>query len=510
MGLGGEGVRILFLSTALLVPAFPSGAQDDAVKKAIEDFKTKVRDAKSVHEKALAIRALAGVEPRDPAAAKEIGRFLGAASSDLHFILPVTAIDALVKFRGAAPAAQAILAALPGYKKTPYIYGRLLPALGKVGHEAAFPTFEEMIRGTDPNQAVSAIQGVREMPAGAAVEFLFRQHDWVEKEKSGASGNKKAVLDRVGPEVVKAIQDLTGEKYPMNEMLIWWRKRGPDFRKKAEEAEAERAKAPREPEPPGLPPLKIVEILCNENAGRSAANTGSSSVHYPAAQFAGTLAKWADTPVYQAGKAVDFGVQPGPHALDLAGGLEHLRHLKSFTIAGWINCRDLAEGPGGNRIVSWFHKDREGVDLSLRSDGGLQLGINQWAEQSSAKGPPGMIPVADEAARDGLRVNWRFFAVTYDSGLAAGHAKFYAGSAGADAALAGAVDCNRGPVGSKFAPALSIGNVNPAARGTGDRAFRGLLDEIRIYGSDQDGSGALSLERLVEVQNRAARPAAKK
>lgn len=497
-------MRSIIVSFLVLVPA-----QDDAVKKAVEDFKAKIKDAKSVQEKALAIQALSNVEPRDPAYAKEIGRFLAATSADIHFILPTTAIDALVKYRGAAPAAQAIVAALPAYKRIPYVYHRLLPALGRVGHESAFPTFEEMIRGRDAGDAVKAVEGVREMPAGPAVEFLFRQHEWVEKEKPNASDKQKPVLDKVGPEITSAIQDLSGEKYPFNEMLIWWKKRGADFKKKSAEKEAELANAPRAPEPPGLPPLKILEVLCNEGNGSSAANTGSSSVHYPVAQLS-PGPKWVDNPAYQAGKALDFGPKPGPHALDLPGALEHLRNLKSFTVTGWINCRDLAEGPGGNRLVSWYHKDREGVDLSVRSDGGLQLGVNQWADASSAKSPPGQIPVADETAKDGLRNNWRFFAVSYDSGLAAGHAKFYAGSATGDATLAGAADCNRGPVGAKFAPALSIGNVNPAARGAGDRAFRGILDEIRIFGSTLDGSGALALERLVEVQNRQARPTAKK
>ena len=497
-------MRFILFSLVLLLPS-----QDDAVKKAVEDFKAKIKDAKSVQEKALAIQAFSNVEPRDPAFAKEIGRFLGATSSDIHFLLPTTAIDALVKFRGCAPAAQAIIAALPGYRKTPYVYSRLLPALGKVGHDSAFPTFEEMIRGRDPGDAVRAVDGVREMPTGTAIEFLFRQHEWVEKEKPNASDKQKPALDKVGPEITTAIQELSGEKYPFNEMLIWWKRRGADFKKKSAEKEAELAKAPRAPEPPGLPPLKIFEILCSEGNGASAANTGSSSVHYPAALVA-PGPKWVDNPVYQAGKALDFGPKPGPHALDIVGSLEHLRNLKSFTITGWINCRDLVEGPGGNRLVSWYHKDREGVDLSLRSDGGLQLGVNQWADASSAKSPPGQIPVADETAKDGLRLNWRFFAVTYDSGVAAGHAKFYVGSAAEDAKLAGPADCNRGPVGAKFAPALSIGNVNPAARGTGDRAFRGILDEVRIFGSALDGSGALALDRIVEVQNRQAKTTAKK
>ena len=35
-----------------------------------------------------------------------------------------------------------------------------------------------------------------------------------------------------------------------------------------------------------------------------------------------------------------------------------------------------------------------------------------------------------------------------------------------------------------------------------ERSYRGILDEIRIYGSTLDGSGALPLEALVKVMNR--------
>ena len=35
-----------------------------------------------------------------------------------------------------------------------------------------------------------------------------------------------------------------------------------------------------------------------------------------------------------------------------------------------------------------------------------------------------------------------------------------------------------------------------------ERTYRGILDEIRIFGSTLDGSGALPLDELIKVQNR--------
>jgi hypothetical protein len=50
---------------------------------------------------------------------------------------------------------------------------------------------------------------------------------------------------------------------------------------------------------------------------------------------------------------------------------------------------------------------------------------------------------------------------------------------------------------------LSIGNLPPMFRAMApERTYRGILDEIRIYGSTLDGSGALPLEDLIKIQNR--------
>ena len=107
------------------------------------------------------------------------------------------------------------------------------------------------------------------------------------------------------------------------------------------------------------------------------------------------------------------------------------------------------------------------------------------------------VPGTEAAAK------WRFFAVTYDSGLAAGHVKFYIGTSNQDPKLINACDYNRGPSGAKIAPFLSVGNVPPMIRPMApERSYRGILDEIRIYGSTLDGSGALPLEELIRIQNR--------
>ena len=189
---------------------------------------------------------------------------------------------------------------------------------------------------------------------------------------------------------------------------------------------------------------------------------------------------------------------------------ETLKNLKSFTISGWILRSDPREEPAaGQRVATWLglSKTGEGVDLVARSDGRLQLGINQPAEQSTLATPPGQLRVVDAKAKDAGQAAldaWRFFAVTYDSTAAADHVKFYVGGWNDDAQLVGKSTSARGPVGAKTSPALTLGNAAGPSRAGGLRAFRGVLDELRIHGSAVDGSGALNPEAVLRTQNRQA------
>ena len=194
-------------------------------------------------------------------------------------------------------------------------------------------------------------------------------------------------------------------------------------------------------------------------------------------------------------------------------GIEHLKNLRSFTLTGWVNAKSEKESPGdklvpaGNRIITWLNHGKDGIELVFREKGGLQIGINQWADASAATSDPGQVPMVDDKAKDPAvaeRANWRFFAVTYDSGTNAGHVKFYFGTTNTDAKLNRAVDCDRGPVGPKIGPCLTIGNVNPSSRpmAPDKHSFRGIIDEIRIFGSTIDGAGALHLAEIIKVQNR--------
>ncbi len=470
-------------------------AQDSAGFR-LDDFKQAIKDARGVVEKALAIQ-LAG-DSGSPEMVPALARFLTPTPSDTQLLLPVAAIEALGKFRGDRTAAQVLLQALEVHKKLPYLHRKVFTALGQAGHESAVPVLEEHLKGSDRDAAFLALRSASLMPAGTALDILFRAHERMEKERENAGDARKAVIDALAPEILAAVKALSGEPWTsMKEMQIWWQKRGAAFREKAAEKEKEARKAKGPDSKRGLPPVLLVELHFSENQGAATANSGASSAWHPKAALAPSGPAWSTG-------ALDWGTAPAPHAVDLAGALEPLKNLKSFTLMGRLNPTAPAEGAGGNRVLTWLAPGRDGVELVWRSDGALQLGVNQPADQSTARSAAGRIPpAAAKASPDAMNANWRFFAVTYDSTAASGHAKFYFAAGGEDARLDLERDCGRGPAGARISPCLSVGNLGPAARPAAwDRMFRGLIDGVRIFGSSVDGSGALPLPEIVAWQKR--------
>ncbi len=519
-----SSTRLLF-SLALLLPALPaSGFQDDkkaneeAAKKAVDEFVDKMKETKSLPDKALLIMKLGDFEPKEKCLVPAIGKYLGAVGNDINSLLITAACDALGKFRGSPQAASVLCGALAGYKKNPYVSAKISTAIGKVGHESALPTFEEHLKGLDADLAVQAVWVIAEFAPLVAFDAYVRENDRIEKErkKQNLKDEYKKVYDRVQPELLKATKQITKQPWvKFDEFGIWYTKH--HGKEKLIEMEKER-KPETAAARTSMPPVLLVELLFKENAGVSVSNSGASGSLFTAATMTANKPAWSTVVPPNGGAAsLDFDKTGGAYAVDLGGGagIDNIKNLKSFTITGWALCWEVKEGPsdkmagGGNRIVSWFNpmKVNEGVELVYRTDGSLQLGIGQWADASPARSKPEQIPVFDSKATNVYTEHyqkWRFFAVTYDSGVAGNHVKFYVGTRNADAKLVNAVDYNRGPSGAKISPQLSIGNVTPMIRPMApERSFRGLLDEIRIYGSTLDGSGALPEGDLIKIQNRA-------
>jgi hypothetical protein len=119
----------------------------------------------------------------------------------------------------------------------------------------------------------------------------------------------------------------------------------------------------------------------------------------------------------------------------------------------------------------------DGVDLVYNSNGSLQLGIDQWPDGSPAISSANKV-TTDAAASSG---NWVFFAATYKS---TGQVQFYFGTNTTEAALdVTRTYPGRGLTGSNTGK-FAVGAFNDATRNvrTYDRMFKGLIDNIQVFG----------------------------
>lgn len=494
--------RWAVLPFLLLLPALsragdePPSEMRKPGKLTLDTFKLAVREAKCIEEKAALLHAFGATAPADAPSLSEISRYLGALSGDIRLLLPSTAISILGRFRGNRTASQNLVQALPAFKKSPYMQKKIIGALTQIAHESAIPTLEEILRGGDEDMALHVLAALRDLPPDASLDLMIRSWDWMEGRKAKASDTLRNAYGRLGGEMLKRVQEISGEKYPtMTEMSRWWPKHSAEWKEKSAAMEKEK--------PAGvlaaLPPSLLVELSFNDRA--AAWNGGVSAAWCPSGLITKGRPAWStEVPPVGGASSLDWGREGGAAAVDLVGVADHLKNLKSFTVTGWINCRSAAEGKGGNRILSWLDKD--GVEIVHRADGSLQVGINQKAEDSEIRTASAVIPVLAEGPGYPIYDNWRYFAVTYDATTAAGEVKIYLGYRDHDAVLCVSKP-GPGKPGARVAAAFSIGNLPPAARAAQPAGgFRGWIDEIRIYGSTWDGSGALAPADVVKIQNR--------
>lgn len=204
--------------------------------------------------------------------------------------------------------------------------------------------------------------------------------------------------------------------------------------------------------------------------------------------------------------SIDFGIiedGEGGRSVTFGGGVfgAQAGPMKAFTLTGWLNCRSLFGGKGGNRIISAHETNTgPGFDLVVNMDGTLQLGVNAWSDFPTPGPLSSPMVTEDLEAGDG---NWLFFAVTYDGEQAAGNVAYYFGTPQAAAELDAVLDYPKGPFASTGM--LAVGNFSPSesahtATGANSRNFRGLLDELRVV------NRALSLEEIRSLQTDGREP----
>ena len=248
-------------------------------------------------------------------------------------------------------------------------------------------------------------------------------------------------------------------------------------------------------------PEPVVKLRFAEGVGRSAANTGKAAASHADALLTGGRPVWsANVPTLLTGGAsLDFGANAGLHAAELRGGIpEDLHSPRSLTIAGWLNSRFRSGERAANCVLSTLSQNEAGFELDVSPRGALRFSIGERPQRRSPSSSPEKIPTSLKALQD----NWRFFAVTYDASEPENQVRFYIGTPAAAAVLDRRVTWDGGPIVFDADSVLTVGHLGRELRAlsTAPRGFRGLVDDITIYASSTDASGALSLEQIRCVQ----------
>jgi hypothetical protein len=181
-----------------------------------------------------------------------------------------------------------------------------------------------------------------------------------------------------------------------------------------------------------------------------------------------------------------------------------LEKLQSFTLSGWYKRQPRVQGgdpPYGGTVLICVPAALQGPGFGLRWEvpfPGVSAFNYSAAFRYDLSGQGARS--ADDSAHlwtdEGI---WVFFAVSYDA--TTGSLKVYRGYR--NAGEAGMRPVKVTLVASMIYSTPDAAGINPARRGYqllnrvgNDRAFDGLLDNIRIDGSTIDSSGALSLAAL--------------
>ena len=196
--------------------------------------------------------------------------------------------------------------------------------------------------------------------------------------------------------------------------------------------------------------------------------------------------------------------KPGDFALDIgktthgmgskgqSGGLaripsgpSELGAMTSFTVTGWFKAVSKLEGAA--RIVEYSDPTVAGFMIFANGPGMLTLAVNK--QQVSI--PRHSANVLSEGGEG----QWVFFAVTYDGSKSTGNAVFYGGTTASEPQVITTEDLDAETVAKLDRHGwLTIGNNND-----GIRPFHGMLDDIAIFASPSDGTGALSAEQITEI-----------
>lgn len=185
------------------------------------------------------------------------------------------------------------------------------------------------------------------------------------------------------------------------------------------------------------------------------------------------------------------GIAKIPEAAGVLGA------MTSFTVTGWVKA--ASKFAGGARIVEYIDPAFGGFAVAVGPKV-MTLSLNKKTVSTSYR--------PDNCFTEGVENQWVFFAVTYDGDKTSGNVVFYGGTATAEPQVITVANLD----GGKTVELNRYGWLTIGNNGGGIRPFHGMLDDIAIYASGTDATGALSAEQITEIYkaNLAGNPVAPK
>jgi lysophospholipase L1-like esterase len=176
--------------------------------------------------------------------------------------------------------------------------------------------------------------------------------------------------------------------------------------------------------------------------------------------------------------------RPGGFA-KLQASVQEIGAPTSFTVTGWLKAASKLGGAA--RILEYNDPLGNGFFIYCGGPGVLSLSMNKMSANTPLH--------SDNCFRQTPESQWVFFAVAYDGSKSVDNVTFYGGTPAAEPGIIATESLDAGKVGelNRYG-CLTIGNNS-----TGIRPFHGMIDNIAIYCSASDGTGAVSPRQIQEI-----------
>ena len=221
----------------------------------------------------------------------------------------------------------------------------------------------------------------------------------------------------------------------------------------------------------------LIRVDFNDVDGNaSLVNRGSVSV--TGAFEGGATNSAIAAPINEGGYSGDFN--HGNQSKVSLGNLSETEALASFTISAWVYLQDT---PTATDHLVGDYTHPSGFLLSIDTNRKLTTRIDGTPATSASA----VVPLN----------SWIFVALTYDGTLTENNVTFYTGTTPDNLTQQGVSSINNGTTGT------TLGDLYLGGYSSANTEFHGLMDNVRIYGSQADASGVLVPSQLRAVMHEA-------